>query len=133
MKNSQEYKSVLYYTLDHEWINFRGPVAYVGICAFKLTGIKQVDRVEFNHSGDMKRAGDLLAIVHSGEYKIPVHMPVDGEVLNYNAELSSGRRDVLLRQPERNGWVAFIFPHILYEQSGLISPEQYEAINKPIF
>ncbi|MBN9383565.1 MAG: hypothetical protein J0H74_22595 [Chitinophagaceae bacterium] len=133
MKSSPTFENILYYTHDHEWINFQGSLAYVGVCAFKLTGIKQIGRIEFDDSGDMKRAGDLLAIIHSGEYKIPIHMPVDGEVLTYNPELSNDWRNMLLQQPEHIGWVAFIFPHTLYEQNGLLSPEQYQAMNKPIF
>ncbi|MDO6430363.1 hypothetical protein Q4E93_07190 [Flavitalea sp. BT771] len=133
MKGSPGFKNALYYTHDHEWINFQGAAAYVGVSALKLTGIKQIERVEFDRSADMKRAGDLLAIVHSGNNKIPVHMPVDGEVLTYNQELSGDWRNMLLQQPERNGWVAFIFPHTLYEQSGLLSPEQYQEMSRPGF
>jgi len=132
MKMLQEFQNALYYTHDHEWIDFQGPVAHVGVCAFKLTGIKQIRQVEFKQGRDLKKAGEILAIIHSGEYKIPIHMPVDGEILSYNEELSSDKQNILLEQPERSRWVAFIVPSVPHEQNGLLSPEQYQAKNKPL-
>ncbi|HEX9510205.1 MAG TPA: hypothetical protein VF939_06960 [Puia sp.] len=133
MKNSREIKNDLYYTHDHEWVNFRGSVAYVGVCAFKLTGIRQIQQVEFERSRNSKKAGEILAIVLSGEYKIPIHMPVDGEVLSFNEELLGDKLNILLEQPEQTGWVAFIFPSSLQGRNDLLLPEQYLINNKPLF
>jgi glycine cleavage system H protein len=133
MKNSRGFESALYYTRDHEWIKYQKSVAFVGVCAFKLTGIKQIQQIEFKQSSDLKKAGEILAIIHSAEYKIPVHMPVDGEVLGYNEELSDLPQDILLLQPELNVWLAFIFPSAPHERNGLLSPEQYQAANRPLF
>jgi len=133
MKKFQEFQSALYYTNDHEWINFQGPVAHVGVCAFKLIGIKQIQQIEYEQDSDLKKAGEILAIIHSGEYKIPIHMPVDGEILSYNEEFLGDRQQILLEQSERHRWVAFIVPSAPHEQSGLLSPEQYQEKNKPLF
>jgi len=133
MKDLQTPKNDLYYTHDHEWVNFLGSVAYVGVCAFKLTGIRQIRQVEFECLRDFKKAGDMLATIFSGEYKIPVHMPVDGEVLGYNEALLDGNRDILLQQPEKNGWIVFIVPSSISERSGLLLPEQYMNRNKRNF
>jgi glycine cleavage system H protein len=37
----------LYYTKDHEWIDFRGAVANTGVCNFKLLGFKKIHQVQF--------------------------------------------------------------------------------------
>lgn len=132
MDNSHGPVNALYYTCDHEWVNFHGSLAYVGVCAFKLTGIKRIQRVVFESSKGPQKKGDLLATFFSEEYKIPVHMPVDGEVLGYNEDLLGDRRDIVLQQPEKNGWVAFIFPSARHERNGLLLPEQYAKNNKPI-
>jgi glycine cleavage system H protein len=133
MKDLHTPKNDLYYTHDHEWVNFLGSVAYVGVCAFKLTGIRQIRQVEFECLRDFKKAGDMLATIFSGECKIPVHMPVDGEVLGYNEALLDDNRDILLRQPEKNGWIVFIVPSSISERSGLLLPEQYMNRNKRNF
>ncbi|SEN98147.1 hypothetical protein SAMN05660816_01801 [Niastella yeongjuensis] len=38
-------KRNLYYTNDHEWIDFQGVVAYVGVCRFKLSGFKEIHKI----------------------------------------------------------------------------------------
>jgi len=133
MRKFQEFQSALYYTNDHEWINFQGPVAYVGVCAFKLTGIRRIRQVEFEQGSGQKKAGEILVIIHSEEYKIPIHMPVDGEILSYNERLSDDSQNMLLEQPEKDRWVAFIVPSTFHGREGLLSPERYQAINKPLF
>jgi glycine cleavage system H protein len=133
MENFGDRKNVYYYTRDHEWISFRGSVAYVGVCAFKLTGIKQIQQIEFEQINNFKKAGELLAIVHSGEYKIPIYMPVDGKIYVCNDELSGDNRNILIQQPEQAGWVAIIFPASPDEREGLLLHEQYLLNNKPVF
>jgi len=31
----------LYYTKAHEWVTFKGTIAYIGIAGFKLTGFRE--------------------------------------------------------------------------------------------
>lgn len=132
MENLSGLKNNHYYTQDHEWVNFLGSVAYVGVCAFKLTGIRQIREIEFGRSGEFIKAGELLAIVYSGDYKIPVHMPVDGEVIRYNEELQDDKGGSLLQNSEQQGWVALIYPSSLHDRKDLLLPEQYQIVNKSL-
>jgi|SRR5579859_1511738 len=102
METPRAPKNELFYTRDHEWINFRDSVAYTGVCAFKLTGIRQIRQIEFANCENFKKAGEILAVIFSGDYQIPVHMPVDGEVICYNEALLGGNQEILLEQPERD-------------------------------
>lgn len=133
MNNPPGLKNDLYYTHDHEWIDFQGSVAYVGVGAFKLTGIRKIQRVEFAGCGDRIKAEDVLTTIFSVEYKITIHMPVDAEVLCYNEQLSGDNREILLQQPEKNGWIAFIFPISSVDRKDLLLPEQYLLKNKRLF
>ena len=119
-------KKDLYYTHDHEWVDFRGSVAYVGVCAFKLKGIKHVQQIEFEINNGFKKCGEVLATVLSEDYSIPIHMPVEGKILNLNELLLKDGYDILLQQPEQNGWVALIVPSSPYDRYGLLMPEQYK-------
>jgi glycine cleavage system H lipoate-binding protein len=40
---TSESRKDLYYTRDYEWIDFQESVAYIGICSFKLAGIKKIE------------------------------------------------------------------------------------------
>ena len=126
MEHSSGLKNELFYTHDHEWIDFHDSVAYVGVCAFKLTGLRKIQRVVFESSSDFIKAGGVLATIFSMEYEITV----DAEILTYNEELSGDNRDILLQQPEKNGWMAFIFPSSRAKREHLLLPEQYLLKNK---
>ena len=47
MKNKESGTKDLYFTKDHEWIDFQGSVAYVGISYFKLIGFKEIQELIF--------------------------------------------------------------------------------------
>lgn len=128
MKTLQATRADLYYTSDHEWINFQGSVAYVGICPFKLKGITKIERLQFGEGGGLKKKGEVIATLYYSNYSIPVCMPVDGKVMGLNDVLLSGEPDVLLQSPDHFGWVARISPTQPYERKGLLHSEQYKKL-----
>ena len=125
MNTGKNAKQELYYTNDHEWIDFQGSVAYVGICAFKLKGIRQVDQLIFAPNEGLIEQGAILATIGYDDYQVAVHMPVNGKVISINEALLAGDRELLLQHPEGNGWVALIVPGQLQERVGLVPAEQY--------
>lgn len=125
MNTGKNAKRELYYTNDHEWIDFQGSVAYVGICRFKLKGIREVEQIVFAINEGVKEQGEMIAAIQYDDYEVEVHMPVNGKVISINEALLSGDRKILLEQPEYNGWVALIVPDKIQERTGLMTPEQY--------
>ncbi len=120
----------LYYTPDHEWIDFQGSVAYAGICRFKLTGFKQVQAIRFNEPSGFKKKGDVIATLQYNDYVIAVHMPVDGKVLQVNEQLVKGSPNILLDCAETSGWIVLIAPSSPHERPGLLLPKQYQLNGK---
>lgn len=116
----------LYYTKDHEWIDYQGTVAYVGVCSFKLSGFKEIHQIAFGEITGFKRKGDIIAIIKYNDYQIEAHMPVDGKVVHVNETLLSGDLSILLQYPENSGWVALIVPAQPYERKDLLLPKQYQ-------
>ena len=115
----------LYFTSDHEWIDFQGSVAYTGFCSFKLKGIKKIEKIDFVEAGNLFKANDIIGSIYYAEYKIDIHIPVAGRVLSFNDALASGNQNLLLEQPENNGWFALIVPASPYDRTGLLMSEQY--------
>jgi len=120
----------LYYTKDHEWINFQGTVAYIGVCSFKLSGFKAIHQISFKESSGFKKKGDVIATVRYNNYQIEAHMPVDGKVVQVNETLLSGNQNALLQHPENIGWFALIVPSQPYERKDLLLPKQYQMNGK---
>src|SRR5665647_3544739 len=99
----------LYYTWDYEWIDFRGSVAFVGICPFKLTGIKEIQKIEFSKESDSKKVGEVIASIFYDDYKIDVHMPVSGKILSINHAILTGYENIVLLEPESRGFIALLY------------------------
>lgn len=120
----------LFYTKDHEWIDFQGTVAYTGVCSFKLLGFKEIQQIAFADSSGFKKQGEVIATIKYNDYQIEAHMPVDGKVVEVNEALLSGDQNVLLQQPEKSGWIALIIPSQPYERKDLLLPKQYQMNGK---
>jgi len=130
MKLERSTKKDLYYTKDHEWIDFQGSVAYVGICIFKLTGFKQVQEIVFKDLLGFKKQGEIIATLRYNDYLIEAHMPVDGKVAQFNEKLVSGNPNILLDCAETTGWIALVVPAQPYERKELLLPKQYQMNGK---
>ena len=120
----------LYYTNDHEWINFQGTVAYVGVCSFKLTGFKEIHDLWVAKPAGFFKQGDLIAAISYYDYRVELRMPVDGRLQQINETLINDPKNILLQQSEGTGWIALIFPSLPYERKGLLLPKEYQLNGK---
>jgi glycine cleavage system H protein len=130
MNTEKILKKDLYYTNDHEWIDFQGTVAYTGVCHFKLLGFKGIHNIQFIGAPGFKRRGEVIAIIKYNDYQIGAHMPVDGKVVALNETFFSLNPDLLLQQAESAGWIALIAPSQPYERKNLLLPKQYQVNGK---
>ena len=120
----------LFYTKDHEWIDFQGQVAFIGVCSFKLIGFKEIHEIIFNEPMGFKKQGDVVATIRYNDYKIEAHMPVAGKVVEVNDKLNLGDSKFLLQYAESIGWVAMIFPMQPTDRKELMVPKTYHLTNK---
>jgi glycine cleavage system H protein len=118
-------KRDLYYTDDHEWLDFQGSWAYFGVCKFKLTGFYVVDKVLIKATAGIYKKGEEIANLSYNDYTITLNMPVDGSIKTINEALVSGDKNVIVEQPESTGWVAIIIPSSPLSRQGLLNSEQY--------
>ena len=120
----------LYYTPDHEWIDFQGSVAFTGICQFKLIGFKEIHDMSFVEPSGFLKRGNLIATIRYNDYQIEARMPVDGKLVETNEALIRGNYNDLLKYAESSTWIAKIIPTQLYERKGLLLPKQYQMNGK---
>jgi glycine cleavage system H lipoate-binding protein len=128
MNEPKPVKRNLYYTNDHEWIDFQGSVAYVGVCHFKLSGFKEIQQIIFAENSELINQGEVIASVKFDDYLVPVHMPVEGRIISFNDILLTEEKSILLQQPENNGWIALVVPSQLNDMTGLLSLEEYKFL-----
>lgn len=130
MSKSRTSKRDLYYTNRHDWIDFQGSVAYIGACLLKLNRLPEVRELQFTGNTGFAKAGEVVMRIECADSSIPIHMPVDGKIISINEVLLEGNHQLLIDQPENNGWVALIVPSKPYERIGLMQPEQYKQFVK---
>ena len=120
----------LYFTKNHEWIDFQGTVAYMGICNSRLSGFKEIHQIQFNEPTGLKKKGEIIATITYNDYQIDALMPVDGRIIKINEALLTGNQNSLLQDAETSGWLALIGPTQPYERKDLLLQKQYQLNGK---
>ncbi|HEY2347794.1 MAG TPA: hypothetical protein VGH64_02200 [Puia sp.] len=132
MKGTATIKRDLYFTRDHEWIDFQGSVAYVGVCSFKLLGFKEVQQISFKKTSASIEKGEVIATIRYDDYLIDAHMPVHGKIIEFNETLLHSQH-LLLNKPLHNGWLALIAPSCPSERLDLLLPLLYDHFSSGKF
>ncbi len=126
MKPTNTVKRELYCTTAHEWIEFHNNEAFIGITSFRLTGVKQIKKVEFVRMYGFKQRGGVLANIQFDTRWIEVHMPVDGNIICINDANLLVNQSLLLNEPERDGWLVKILTSHPCQKKGLIPYDEYK-------
>jgi len=123
-----------FYTADHEWICFADNGAYVGVCGFKLTGIRKIENIRLFVSGnnDIVTEGTPMLQLCYKDYIIVVHAPIDCRLLAVGNVITDGMWEDIIAQPEGRGWLFKIIPATPCNHS-LISRKAYEERLVPFF
>jgi glycine cleavage system H protein len=113
------------FTDDHEWIDLNGTVGFVGVSAFKLTGLKKIDKIIWHTRKGTIESGTLIAEIRAGEYSIPVHAPVSCKFLGPNPKLDDNL-NLIIESPQDKGWVFFVTPLKFSNRGPLLSRDDYQ-------
>jgi len=94
----------LHYTREHEWVAVDGSTATVGITDHAQQALGDVVYVSAPAAGSKVTAGEPCGEVESTKSVSDIFAPVDGEVLEVNAELSDNP-GVVNSDPYGAGWL----------------------------
>ncbi|MFC4560361.1 glycine cleavage system protein GcvH [Nocardiopsis mangrovi] len=117
----------LNYTKEHEWVSISDGVATVGITAFAAESLGDIVFVEPPESGTAVTAGEPCGEVESTKSVSDLYAPVDGEVVEVNADAVADP-EVIGADPYGRGWLFKV--EIAGETSDLLSPEQYTQLTE---
>ena len=94
------------FTRDHEWVNLHDDgTASIGITRYAAEQLGDVVFVEVPDVGRRVSKGEGFAVVESVKAASDVYAPLDGEVVEANADLSAAP-DTVNADPEGSGWFA---------------------------
>ena len=116
----------LQYAETHEWIRVEGDTGTVGITDHAQNELTDIVYVDPPKVGAAVTAGQPAAVVESVKAASDIYSPVDGEVIEVNASLSS-EPALVNTSPYENGWLYKLRLTNPSQLAALKSPDDYRA------
>ena len=124
----------LHYTPEHEWVSVEGTSASVGITDYAAQQLGDVVYVSLPALGATVAAGEPCGEVESVKSVSDLYSPVDGEVIEVNAELEDDP-SLVNAEPYTAGWMFRV--RVAQDGNGdaalptdLLSAAEYEELTK---
>lgn len=119
----------LKYTKEHEWILDNGDgTATIGITDFAQGELGDIVYVEIDTVGETLDKDAVFGTVEAVKTTSDLFMPVTGEILEFNAALSSDGEDnpaLINEDPYGKGWVVKVKLSNIDDFNDLLTAEQY--------
>lgn len=117
----------LRYTSEHEWVRVtEGNIAVIGITDFAQGELGDIVYVDIDSVGNSLKADEVFGSIEAVKTVSDLFMPVDGKVLEVNAELD-GSPDLVNTDPYGNGWIIKVEMSDPSQVEGLMDAAAYES------
>jgi glycine cleavage system H protein len=130
MSNRTESKipTDLRYTENDEWVRVDGDTATIGITDYAQDQLSDIVFVEYLlDEGDQGSKGDTCATVESVKAAADVYLPVSGEIIAINEDLSDSP-ELINSDPYGDAWMYKIKLSDPSEVNGLLDVTAYQAL-----
>lgn len=117
----------LKYTKEHEWVRVEGDVAYIGITEYAQSELGEIVFVEVETVGETLATGEVFGSVEAVKTVSELFLPIDGEVLEFNAELEDAP-ELVNEDPYGKGWMIKISVANATQIEGLLSAADYKSL-----
>ncbi len=117
----------LKYTKDHEWLKVEGDNALIGITDHAQHELGDIVFVEVETVGETLGKHESFGTIEAVKTVSDMFMPVSGEVLEFNEELTT-TPEIINQDPYEKGWVIKIRVSDAGEMAGLLDAAQYQAL-----
>lgn len=121
----------LKYTKEHEWVKIDGDMAIIGITDFAQGELGELVYVEVDTVGDNLSKDDIFGTVEAVKTTSDLFMPISGEIVEFNKDLSEDGGDnpgLINEDPYGAGWIIKVKPADLSELDGLMDAKAYAAL-----
>jgi glycine cleavage system H protein len=117
----------LQYARTHEWLRKEADGSFtVGISDHAQDALGDLVFVETPEAGRTVKAGEACAVVESVKAASDVYSPIDGEIIEGNAELAN-QPELLNSDPYGAGWIMKIRPATGADAGSLLDAQAYAA------
>ena len=116
----------LKYTKEHEWISVEGNVAKIGITDHAQAELTDIVFVELPQNGKQVETGDPVAVVESVKAASDIYAPIDGKIVEGNADLETDP-SLVNTSPYEKGWIYKIEISNSSQVEALMTSEDYNS------
>jgi len=116
--------SNLKYTAEHEWVDFKDGVAFIGITDFAQSSLGDVVYVEIPDTGKKISKDQPFGVVESIKSVSDLFAPISGEIIEKNSAVESSPE--LINEDCYHNWLIKIKPTNSSEMESLLTPEAYK-------
>jgi len=117
----------LLYTKDHEWVRLEGDHAVIGITDFAQGELGDIVYVEVETIGETLDKETVFGTVEAVKTVSDLFMPVSGEVLELNPDLSN-QPELVNKDPYEKGWMIKVRLTNLSEVDQLLKADAYKSL-----
>ncbi|MEO1089296.1 MAG: glycine cleavage system protein GcvH [Pseudomonadota bacterium] len=115
------------YTKDHEWVEFDGKLATIGISEHAQEQLGDVVFVDLPEVGREVEAEDAMAVVESVKAASDVYAPIGGRVAEVNDALVDNPA-LVNEAAEGDGWFVKLEPTDAAAIDDLLDADAYKAL-----
>lgn len=119
----------LLYTAEHEWIRDDDGRFRIGITDYAQDALGDIVYVQLPEVGAEVHAGQSFGEVESTKSVSEIYAPVQGVVLEVNAELD-GSPELVNQDPYGAGWMVVVQPVDLRSTETMLDAEAYRALTE---
>jgi glycine cleavage system H protein len=119
----------LSYTAEHEWIRDEDGRFRIGITDYAQDALGDIVYVQLPEVGAEVHAGQSFGEVESTKSVSEIYAPVQGVVIEINAELD-GSPELVNQDPYGAGWMVIVQPVDLRSTETLLDAEAYRALTE---
>ncbi len=113
------------YTKTHEWARTEGDLVRVGITAYAAEELGDIVYLELTAVGAQLQQNEAFGVIESVKAAADLYMPVSGEVVDVNAELTE-EFDRIGQSPYDEAWMITVKPSDADEADALMDAAAYE-------
>lgn len=117
------------YTREHEWIRVDEDTGTIGITEYAQASLGDIVYVELPRVGDSFSQGESFGNVESVKAVSELFMPVTGEVVQVNGDLTDAP-ELVNQDPYGDGWMLKLTISDASELDTLMSASEYEEYLK---
>ena len=92
------------YSKDHEWLEFEGDVATIGITNHAQESLGDIVFIDLPEIGKKILSGDEVSVIESVKAASDIYSPLDGEIIEVN-EMLTQDATLINKNAEDEGWI----------------------------